>query len=79
MNVPTRGDISVFVTWCDLTVGLKAENASWAPDIATDMVSRIKTLWADSLAEAWRYGLLEYASVDEDELVGEEMDGGEDG
>lgn len=79
MNVPTRGDISVFVTWCDLTVGLKAENASWAPDIAADMVARIKTLWADTLAEAWAYGLLDITTSQEDELVGEETDGGEDG
>jgi len=33
----------------DLTVTLTAENASWNPDIADDLIKRVGVLWKESL------------------------------
>ena len=54
------------VTYSDLRVELIAEGAVWNPDIADDLIARVKNLWRDSLesmveTNAWRM-------VDADEL-----------
>ena len=47
------------VTYADLRVELIAEGAVWNPDIADDLIARVKNLWRDSLesmveANAWK-------------------------
>ena len=47
------------VTYADLRVELIAEGAVWNPDIADDLIARVKTLWRDSLesmveTQAWK-------------------------
>jgi hypothetical protein len=47
------------VTYADLRVELIAEGAVWNPDIADDLIARVKILWRDSLesmveANAWK-------------------------
>lgn len=47
------------VTYADLRVELIAEGAVWNPDIADDLIGRVKILWRDSLesmveANAWK-------------------------
>jgi hypothetical protein len=37
------------VTYGDLKVELTAEGASWNPDIADDLIKRVRSLWRDSL------------------------------
>ena len=54
------------VTYADLRVELIAEGAVWNPDIADDLIARVKNLWRDSLesmveTNAWKM-------VDADEL-----------
>jgi len=54
------------VTYSDLRVELIAEGAVWNPDIADDLIARVKNLWRDSLesmveTNAWKM-------VDSDEL-----------
>jgi hypothetical protein len=54
------------VTYSDLRVELIAEGAVWNPDIADDLIARVKNLWRDSLesmveTNAWKM-------VDADEL-----------
>jgi len=54
------------VAYADLKVELIAEGAVWNPDIADDLIARVKNLWRDSLesmveTNAWKM-------VDSDEL-----------
>jgi hypothetical protein len=47
------------VTYADLRVELIAEGAVWNPDVADDLIARVKNLWRDSLesmveTNAWK-------------------------
>lgn len=37
------------ITYGDLKVELIAENASWNPDVADDLIKRVNNLWKESL------------------------------
>jgi hypothetical protein len=56
------------VTYSDLRVELIAEGAVWNPDIADDLIARVKVLWRDSLesmveTNAWK--MVDVDDVDE--------------
>jgi hypothetical protein len=56
------------VTYADLRVELIAEGAVWNPDIADDLIARVKVLWRDSLesmveTNAWK--MVDVDDVDE--------------
>ena len=56
------------VTYADLRVELIAEGAVWNPDIADDLIARVKSLWRDSLesmveTNAWK--MVDVDDVDE--------------
>ena len=47
------------VAYSDLRVELIAEGAVWNPDVADDLIARVKSLWRDSLesmveTNAWK-------------------------
>lgn len=92
MRKPLTRDISVHVGFGDLRCVLAAEGVSWSPDVASDMISRMSTLWANTLLEAYQYGLLsdedeeseEYGPTPDRELIDPRItlaqeDGEEDG
>jgi len=72
-----RGDINVFIRWEDFTVGLQAENVSWSPDVAVDMIARVKTLFNDTLESAWQFGLIQDST--DDVILVDEKDGDDNG
>ena len=57
--MPQNKNLIVKITYADLRVELVAEGAVWNPDIADDLIARVKILWRDSLesmveANAWK-------------------------
>jgi len=57
--VPSNKNLIAKVTYADLRVELIAEGAVWNPDIADDLIRRVKVLWRDSLesmveTQAWK-------------------------
>ena len=65
MRVSPR-NISLHLRYLDLNLALMSEGSSWSPDIADDMVSRMKQYFDNTL-----YTMAEYSLV-ESELVQEE-------
>jgi hypothetical protein len=63
---PSMRDIHVHVGYGELRCALVAEGVSWSPDVAADMVSRMQGLFANTMAEAYQYGLLEDDDDDDD-------------
>lgn len=53
------------VAYGDLQVTLTAEGASWNPDVADDLIKRVRQLWKDSLESMHDTGA--WATVDADE------------
>jgi hypothetical protein len=80
------------IAWQDMRVALTAEDVSWSPDVAADMVNRLHELWHDTLLELHRFGMLandlDDDEADEAELASErelqephivKLEDGEDG
>jgi ATP:corrinoid adenosyltransferase len=53
------------VTYSDLRVELIAEGAVWNPDIADDLIARVKNLWRDSLESMVETNAWKMVDVDE--------------
>ena len=66
MKVPMR-DMSVHLAYLDLHLGIVAQGVGWSPDIADDMVGRMKELFDQSLYTLHEYGHLGDPEEDEDE------------
>lgn len=49
MAVGGNRSIIAKITYGDLKIELVAEGASWNPDIADDLIKRVKMMWRDSL------------------------------
>ena len=55
MRVPMR-DMSLHLAYLDLQLGIVAQGVGWNPDIADDMVNRMKGLFDQSLYTLHEYG-----------------------
>jgi hypothetical protein len=55
------------ITYGELKVELIAENASWNPDVADDLIKRISKLWKDSLESMMETNAWKMIDVDEEE------------
>ena len=55
MRVPMR-DMSLHLAYLDLHLGIVAQGVGWNPDIADDMVNRMKGLFDQSLYTLHEYG-----------------------
>lgn len=67
-------DMIVRIVYDDIRCELIAEGASWNPDVANDMVARLKDLWRDSMqtivesgAYELRYGNASAVEDDDEE------------
>lgn len=60
-------DIIVRVVYGDLRVEMIVENQGWNPDVADDVISRIKALWRDSLESMVNTGAWNMVDIDDDE------------
>ena len=69
-------DMIVRIVYDDIRCELIAEGASWSPDIADDMVARIKDLWTATMATIVESGAYElrYAQRVEEEEEEEEYE-----
>ena len=65
MRVPMR-DMSLHLAYLDLHLGIVAQGVGWNPDIADDMVNRMKGLFDQSLYTLHEYGHL--GDWDDDEF-----------
>ena len=66
MRVPSR-NISLHLRYLDLNIALMSEGSSWSPDIADDMVSRMKQYFDNTLYTMAEYNLVESESVQEED------------
>jgi hypothetical protein len=67
MRIPSR-DIGLHVNYLDLHIALIAQGSSWSPDVADDMVTRMKTAFDNAIHTLVEYGLVgEQEDEDEDE------------
>lgn len=64
-RIPSR-DIAMHVGYLDLQVTLVAQGVAWSPDVADDMVGRMKKLFDESLFTLAQYGYMD-AEDEEDE------------
>lgn len=55
------------VIYGDLKVELIAENASWNPDVADDLIKRVSMLWKDSLESMVETNAWKLVDADEDD------------
>ena len=60
-------DIIVRVYYGDLRVEMIVENQGWNPDVADDVIARIKALWRDSLESMVYTGAWNMFDIDDDE------------
>lgn len=60
-------DMVMRVQYGDLKTEIIVENQGWNPDVADDVISRIKALWRDSLDAMVQTGAWNMVDVDEDE------------
>lgn len=67
MGKASMRDMSMHVGYLDLRCTIIAEGVSWSPDVADDMVKRMKVLFDDTMLTAYQYGVLD-AEGDEDEF-----------
>lgn len=54
------------VSYGDLKVELTAEGASWNPDIADDLIARVRVLWRDALEAMLETNAWDAVDVDDD-------------
>lgn len=66
MRVPPR-NISLHLRYLDLNLALMSEGSSWSPDIADDMVSRMKQYFDNTLYTMAEYSLVESEPVQEED------------
>ena len=66
MRVPSR-NISLHLRYLDLNIAIMSEGSSWSPDIADDMVSRMKKYFDNTLYTMAEYNLVESESVQEED------------
>lgn len=59
-------NLTAKVAYGDLKVELTAENVSMYPDIADDLMSRMKTLWRDALEAMMETNAWEAVDVDDE-------------
>lgn len=52
-------DIQIHVAYGDMRVSLIAEGVSWSPDVASDLVSRARDAWRNTLEELAFIGLID--------------------
>lgn len=62
-------EMGVYVRWGDIQVGIQADGVAWNPDVASDMVSRVKDLWNSTLAEAKANGFFDIMDMDDEDWV----------
>lgn len=55
------------VTYGDLKIELTAEGASWNPDIADDLIKRVRSLWRDSLEAMMETNAWAMVDVDDED------------
>lgn len=67
----TRNNIGIHVNFLDLSLAIISEGASWSPDVADDMTSRMKNLLDESVNTLVTYGFLQN-EVDEGDFEEEE-------
>lgn len=60
-------NLTAKVAYADLKVELIAEGASWNPDVADDLIKRVKVLWRDSLESMLETNAWNAVDVDQDE------------
>ena len=60
-------NLTAKVTYADLKVELIAEGASWNPDVADDLIKRVKVLWRDSLESMLETNAWNAVDVDQDD------------
>lgn len=66
MAAPSK-DMICRVAYGDIYVQLVAENASWSPDVADDLIKRMSILWADAVKTIVESGILEISLAEESE------------
>ena len=66
MRVPPR-NISLHLLYLDLNLALMSEGSSWSPDVADDMVARMKQYFDNTLHTMIEYGLAESESAEDEE------------
>lgn len=70
-------DMYASVSYKDIRVELTAENCSWNPDIASDMVSRVKEMFEATLQSIVEYEGIEFLDDEDDvnvEVTGDSAD-----
>lgn len=60
-------NMTAFIAWQDMKIGLTAEDVSWSPDVAADMANRLHEMWHNTLLELHRFGMLANNLSDDDE------------
>ena len=60
-------NMTAFIAWQDMKIGLTAEDVSWSPDVAADMANRLHEMWHNTLLELHRFGMLANNLNDDDE------------
>lgn len=61
-------DMYASICYKDIRVEMTAEGSSWNPDIADDMVKRVKEMFADALKMIVEYEGMEMFEVDEEDI-----------
>jgi hypothetical protein len=67
MIKPSFKDLSMHAMYGEIRCSIIAEGASWAPDVANDMVNRMHELWFNTLRELQQFGMLSVEEEDEDD------------
>lgn len=66
MALPSKNLIAK-ISYGDLEVSLVAEQASWNPDVADDLIKRASYLWKESLVSMSETNSWSAFEIDEDE------------
>ena len=66
MAAPSK-DMICRIAYGDIYVQLVAENASWSPDVADDLIKRMSILWADTVKTIVESGIIEIELAEESE------------
>ena len=63
----TRNDIGIHVNFLDLSLAIVADGVAWSPDVADDMIRRMKSLLDDSVSTVVQYGFMQ-DEIDQGEI-----------
>jgi hypothetical protein len=69
MRIPSR-DIGLHVNYLDLHIALIAQGSSWSPDVADDMIKRMKNLFDNTIHTLVEFGLMGEQEDDDDDVEG---------